>query len=78
MRTRIASPSDIIEPPSKPFFRRLRPGRVRDLFSRRAGSGLAAHQRSARHRKHAIPRWLILTVAAGMFVALVFVTFFAH
>jgi len=34
--------------------------------------------RSSRHRKHSVPRWLILTVVAGMFAALVFMGFFAH
>jgi hypothetical protein len=47
-------------------------------FDRRAGSGLSAHVRATQRRNHGLPRWLMITVAAGAIVALAFVNFLAH
>jgi hypothetical protein len=42
-------------------------------FDRDAGSGLSAYMRASQRRHHSLPRWLMLTVVAGAFVALAFV-----
>lgn len=78
MRQRIATRSRVTDQPTERFFRRLGSGVARDRFGRDTGSGLSGHMRSPRRRKLGLPRWLLLTVAAGTFVALAFVNFFSR
>ena len=73
-----ASRADSSDSSSDVFVRRLGSGSVREHFGRAGSSGISSHLRSARKRRLSLPRWLVLTVAAGMFVALIFLNFFAH
>jgi hypothetical protein len=64
--------------PSSSFFRAYSSRFAQSRFDRNAGSGLSAYMRASRNRNHSLPRWLMITVAAGAVVALAFVNFLAR
>jgi hypothetical protein len=64
--------------PMSSFFRAYSSRIAQSRFDRNAGSGLSAHMRASRNRNHSLPRWLMITVAAGAVVALAFVNFLAR
>jgi hypothetical protein len=67
-----------VESPSESFARRFNSRMAASRFDRNAGSGLSAYMRESQRRNHSLPRWLMLTVVAGAFVALAFVQLLAR
>jgi uncharacterized membrane protein len=78
MKLKATSPLAEVEPSTALFAHEMDSRIAGSRFDRGAGFGLSAHMRASRRRHHSLPRWLIITVAAGAIVAFAFVNFLAR
>jgi hypothetical protein len=78
MSYRLAHRAHLIESASMLFFRRFTSGIARPAFARTSRGGLAAHIQGSQQKKRGLLRWIVFSVAAGAFVAVMIVTFLAR